>query len=97
MSGTDVVDGLSKRNRSVEIDSCVNVLQPLPIAHARSRSIMDMPKNSKFFNQKACSVGDVVGVVKVMNEATNFAAYVAMQLEGVHIEAKYISDTLGSI
>ena len=93
MSGSDVVHGISKRNRSVQIDSCVKILQSQPIAHARFRSVMDMPKNSKFFNQKACSVGDIAGVVEIMNEATNFAAYVAMQLEGVHLRYTWIRYT----
>ena len=37
MSGSDVAHGLAKRNRSIEVESKSTILEPKPIAHARSR------------------------------------------------------------
>lgn len=98
ISGSDLTEGLAKRNRSVEIDSMVNVLEPQPIAHSRSLSMMDYPKTktSSFFNNKAKSVEDITNVVKIMNVATSYAAHVASQLSGVFIEDGFVSKDLDS-
>ena len=95
ISGSDILHGLSRRNRSVEITSYMQILQPQPIAHARSKSVMDLPKDSSFHNEKASAVGGLPDVVSIMNQATYFASYIVTQLDGVNAVTGMTQDELG--
>lgn len=93
ISGTDLIDGLERRNRSIELESHVKSFDPEPVAHARSRSMLSNKEDSAFKNQKARDV-DMKTIFKVMNEATNYAAYQASQLAGVRIEMQFVDTKL---
>ena len=90
LSGSDAVCGLARRNRCVEVESYVHVLKPQPVAHARSRNIMRLPKSSTFNTQKARSVGSVEVIVDTMNDATHLAAHTVAKLKGVTVPQHYI-------
>ena len=79
MSGSDVAHGLAKRNRSIEVESKSTILEPKPIAHARSRR-WTYPVILRLKAKKARTVGDVTLIVQIMNEATYFAAFVTTQI-----------------
>ena len=56
ISGSDLIDGLERRNRSIEVDASTNKLDPEPIAHARSRNILGQDSQSTFDIQQSSSV-----------------------------------------
>lgn len=90
ISGTDLITGLERRNRSIELESYVKSFDPEPVAHARSRSILDQPEESQFLYQKA-RVASMSKIFEVMDEATQYAAYQAMQLPGVEVDSRFIN------
>ena len=94
ISGSDLIDGLERRNRSVEVDSSTNMLDPEPIAHARSRNILDQESHSSFDVQQSRSV-TLEDVVITMNKATNYAYYQACQLKGVTLSDHFCDPSLG--
>ena len=92
--GSDLIDGLERRNRSVEVDSSTSMLDPEPIAHARSRNILDQESHSSFDVQQSRSV-TLEDVVITMNKATNYAYYQACQLKGVTLSDHFCDPSLG--
>ena len=96
ISGSDIISGLERRNRSIELESISIKFEAAPIAHARTRTVMDMTKGSTFTNERA-RVVEVSTIIDVMNQATNYAAFVASQLDGVVTEERFLNEEIDTL
>ena len=90
--GSDLLTGLESRNRSLEIEAHVCSLDPEPLAHTRSTTLLNQDPKSQFKLQMAREI-DMLQIIEVMNEATVYAAHRISELPGVIIDKKYNNTT----